>query len=590
MDKNMFDLGLDVATILAELPDPVITLTGADSYTVQDTADHPLLALSVYGKSVQDGTPTPDAPIDIVSVGDDGVVNIVSHGKNIFDFETWKSGISTIVNGTVEYFGGGFKLTATAADCFTAPAKDANYNIPVEPNTTYTLGWISDNQNQGITYVFLNGKVESELITSNNSWPSKQLTFTSKPDTTFIRVRFGVSHAGNSITYSNIQLEKGDVKTEYEPFEGYNTAAITSGLPLCSVDSVKDELIYNADGTGKIIKRTAKIVLDGSNDEAWQISDGNAPFQIRLEDGSLWESRLDLPRLYCSKYERVPQGSMWGSYDYMVSTDTNGTLLAIRDISVTTLEEFKATLNAVPMAVVYVLATPQEIELSSAEMAELQKLQSYEGTTSIYNDEQAEMLIKLLRSDYDMKYIEWLKESQTWTCPKAGKWKVICVGGGASGGSGGDAVVPTTAGGTTSFGSIVSASGAPSTKDYIKTSSPIDNVWVGAYGGYTGVSYGGTPAMAMNAGDNFGVSGAHTNGTLPSNFNPVCGIGYGAGGASAAQKAPIPGRAGSIESTIVDLEEGQVIMCTVGKGGQTTDATTMSSGADGVIVVQYLGY
>ena len=84
MDENMFDLGLDVATILAELPDPVITLTGADSYTVQDTADHPLLALSVYGKSVQYGTPTPDAPIDIVSVGDDGAVIItVGNGSNI---------------------------------------------------------------------------------------------------------------------------------------------------------------------------------------------------------------------------------------------------------------------------------------------------------------------------------------------------------------------------------------------------------------------------------------------------------------------------------------------------------------------------
>ena len=463
MDKNMFDLGLDVATILAELPDPVITLTGADSYTVQDTADHPLLALSVYGKSVQDGTPTPDAPIDIVSVGDDGAV------------------IITVGNG------------------------------------------------------------------------------------------------------SNIAL----------------SAEITSGLPFCSVGNVRDELVYNADGTGKIIKRTAKIVLDGSNDEAWQISDGNAPFQIRLEDGSLWESRLDLPRLYCSKYERVPQGSMWGSYDYMVSTDTNGTLLAIRDISVTTLEAFKAKLNAGPMVVVYVLATPKEIKLSAAEMAELQKLQSYEGTTSIYNDEQAEMFVKMLRSDYDMKYIEWFKESQTWTCPKAGKWKVICVGGGASGGlydSTENAVklTPTTAGGTTSFGSIISADGAPSTKDSTVHGDAAAQSAISGYGGYTGTSYGGVP---MVGGDSvtleFGAGGGSGNAAVMAFSNPTAAVGYGAGGGAVSLKeaiGPIAGRAGSIESTIVDLEEGQTIMCTVGKGGQTTDATVMGSGADGVIVVQYLGY
>ena len=39
-----------------------------------------------------------------------------------------------------------------------------------------------------------------------------------------------------------------------------------SGLPLCSVGDVRDELIYNVDGTGKIIKRTAKI--DSYNGEA----------------------------------------------------------------------------------------------------------------------------------------------------------------------------------------------------------------------------------------------------------------------------------------------------------------------------------
>ena len=231
----------------------------AEGGTVKGTVDYPIIALNLYGNSVQDGTPTPDAPIDIVSVGDDGAV------------------IITVDNG-------------------------------------------------------------GDIILS---------------------------------------------------------AEITSGLPLCSVGNVRDELVYNADGTGKIIKRTAKIVLDGSNDEAWQNSEGNAPFQITISDGSLWESRLDLPRLYCNKYQRVPQGSMWGSYDYMVSTDANGTSLAIRDISVTTLEEFRAKLNAVPMTVVYVLATPKEIELSADEITALMKLQTFDGTTNIYNDEDAEMKVKI---------------------------------------------------------------------------------------------------------------------------------------------------------------------------------------------------
>lgn len=48
------------------------------SYTLNNAVDYPLLGLNVYGKSVQDGVPTPENPVEIVSVGDGGTVNIKS--------------------------------------------------------------------------------------------------------------------------------------------------------------------------------------------------------------------------------------------------------------------------------------------------------------------------------------------------------------------------------------------------------------------------------------------------------------------------------------------------------------------------------
>ena len=44
----------------------------------------PLCGLTVYGKSTQDGTPTPDAPVPIVSAGDGGSVTVKVTGKNLF--------------------------------------------------------------------------------------------------------------------------------------------------------------------------------------------------------------------------------------------------------------------------------------------------------------------------------------------------------------------------------------------------------------------------------------------------------------------------------------------------------------------------
>lgn len=38
--------------------------------------------------------------------------------------------------------------------------------------------------------------------------------------------------------------------------------------------------------------------------------------------------------------------------------------------------------------------------------------------------------INLYKGGISMQYIQYIEESQTWKCPKTGKWKVTCVGGG----------------------------------------------------------------------------------------------------------------------------------------------------------------
>ena len=55
----------------------------------------PLCGLTVYGKSTQDGTPTLDAPVPIVSAGDGGSVAVKVTGKNLFPVIT-NANISTL--------------------------------------------------------------------------------------------------------------------------------------------------------------------------------------------------------------------------------------------------------------------------------------------------------------------------------------------------------------------------------------------------------------------------------------------------------------------------------------------------------------
>ena len=44
--------------------------------SVSDAFSAPLCGLTVYGKSTQDGTPTPDAPVPVVSAGDNGTITV----------------------------------------------------------------------------------------------------------------------------------------------------------------------------------------------------------------------------------------------------------------------------------------------------------------------------------------------------------------------------------------------------------------------------------------------------------------------------------------------------------------------------------
>ena len=52
--------------------------------SVSDAFSAPLCGLTVYGKSTQDGTPSPDNPVPIVSAGGSGSVAVKVTGKNLF--------------------------------------------------------------------------------------------------------------------------------------------------------------------------------------------------------------------------------------------------------------------------------------------------------------------------------------------------------------------------------------------------------------------------------------------------------------------------------------------------------------------------
>ena len=295
------------------------TLSGNSSCTDNDAVDYPIVALNLYGNSVQDGTPTPNSPIDIISVGDDGSINAVSYGGTNF-LEGQLLGY-----GTWNEYGQPVEMTTAIKTTNRTYLEAGTYIISTQ------------NAKRGVGYKY--SSATADTGTRIFDWGDNNIP----------QIFTLTESAYCAFAFNNVP-GTGDIKLEDVTdlkMQVCSMAEITSGLPLCSIGDVRDELIYNADGTGKIIKRTAK--LDSYNGETI-------------------------------------------TTDYISSTgglDTGA-------------------------EVVYVLENPIEIELSAAEKAELMQLQTFDGGTNIYNDEYAEMSVKIatnpLLSEYVMPVIEGINQ------------------------------------------------------------------------------------------------------------------------------------------------------------------------------------
>lgn len=132
---------------------------------VDDAFTAPMCGLTVYGRSTQDGTPTPDAPVPIVSAGENGSVAVKVTGANML--EGTKPGVKKTVYGiTYTTYENGFLITGTATNDFTIllhddvahPLTRGIYYLTasgLSPSVTlnfYFVGkYSSDVQNQKVT-------------------------------------------------------------------------------------------------------------------------------------------------------------------------------------------------------------------------------------------------------------------------------------------------------------------------------------------------------------------------------------------------------------------------------------------------------
>ena len=84
--KNMNDIQ-DAVIELEKLAYGIVVVNekSGSAVSMQDATNRGFMSFNIYGKTTQDGTPTPDAPMELVSVGKGSSVDVIVVGKNILE-------------------------------------------------------------------------------------------------------------------------------------------------------------------------------------------------------------------------------------------------------------------------------------------------------------------------------------------------------------------------------------------------------------------------------------------------------------------------------------------------------------------------
>lgn len=263
------DHNTDITSLTQSKADAIISTACGEHVAVGDSSGHLLDNLKIYGKSVQNGTPTPDKPVPIVSTGDTGKIEIGIHGKQLFDaskIPTKSAGGATVTNN------GDGSFTISGSGNLTSEINSVNIISGENANKIFKAGTLKfkGGINKGIYFEigFKSSSGNKYLRNGNLELTSEYLKSLTKVEFIFYGVK------GNAIpneTCKPMLYQDGD--GTWEPFQPLQSLSIPTpnsllGIPVESngnyTDATGQQWIcdYVNLKKGRIIKNIISVNLE----------------------------------------------------------------------------------------------------------------------------------------------------------------------------------------------------------------------------------------------------------------------------------------------------------------------------------------
>lgn len=235
-------------------------------------------------------------------------------------------------------------LNGASLNQYTTQTRSKDY-IPIVPNTKYIA----------TSYSF-DGTTASDLIRYYDS--EKNFIGTSPNEkSTFLRTVFQM----DIDNISHIQLEVGTVATSYEPYKT-NILSTSEEVELRGIGEVQDTLDCL---TGELTQRIGEVVLDGSEDEGWNVN-GDRNSAISMVSNKIIAS-LNATGVICADFVTSNNGTANNIELIRLSTTSGKVIIHIlksklgltSDITDDKVlkNSFKAWLSQNPLTVQYELKT-----------------------------------------------------------------------------------------------------------------------------------------------------------------------------------------------------------------------------------------
>ena len=205
----------------------------------------------------------------------------------------------------------------------------------------------------------------------------------------------------DNLQINNIQIERGDTSSDYEPYKGIQTA--TLNYELKGIDDVRDELIIRADGTGQLIQRISeeKFKFKGFSESA------DCPGRY-VKINCLKNNYKKSVKGFCN----IASYSDWGipkDNSWIFGITQRNMYLAPPKNENYTLNELNEYLADIEIAIIAQLEEPIVTDLTVEEVQKLLALHTNKPNTTIWNDQDAEMQITYVadtKSYIDKKFKE----------------------------------------------------------------------------------------------------------------------------------------------------------------------------------------